>query len=213
MAVLPFEIQFADTDNVDKNARVKHRLIKGAKVGKFVKSVQTRAKTIVTRYFKHYSNAEERTEKYLTMIDDVLTKNILKTGNLPYISNRMFMTHKAVDTLDSNEYALSYDTMERLQNLTLEVAIKQGFIPATFVKDIDNLIDTIFGKEYGDSKDASPVLLACRRVVYQMQVLNDKRSFSNYMMDLLYMINRDPIENDTEKLEELRLGLIKILNV
>lgn len=27
---IPFEIQFADTDNVDKNARPKNRLIKGA---------------------------------------------------------------------------------------------------------------------------------------------------------------------------------------
>lgn len=213
MAILPFEIQFADTDNVDKNARVKHRLIKGAKVGKYVKTVQSRAKAIITRYFKRYSNAEERTEKYLMMIDDILTKNILKSGNLPYISNQMFMTHKAIDTLDSNEYALSYDTMERLQNLTLEVAIKQGIVPTTFVKDIDVLVDNSFGKEFGNSKDASPLLLACRRIVYQMQVLNDKRSFSNYMMEHLYMVNSDPIEDDTDKLEELRIGLIKALNV
>ena len=208
---IPFEIQFADTDNIDKNARPKNRLIKGAQITKFVKSVSTRAKTIITKAFKHYSDSEERVAKYLPVVEDVLTKNILKTGNLPYISNQLFVTHHAVDTLDSTEYALSYDTMNRLQNLTLEVAIKQGIIPASFVTEINKLVDAVFGKEFGHSKDASPVLLACRRVVFQMQALNDSSSFNKYMKEHLYALNPDPIEQDDEKLEELRVGLIKIL--
>lgn len=208
---IPFEIQFANTDNVDKNARPKNRLIKGAQIAKFVKSVTTRAKTIITKAFKKYSNSEERVAKYLPVIDDVLTKNILKTGNLPYISNQLFVTHHAVDTLDSTEYALSYDTMEKLQNLTLDVAVKQGIIPSTFDTEINKLVDSVFGKEFGHSKDASPVILACRRVVYQMQALNDANSFSKYMKEHLYELNRDKIENEDKKLEELRLGLIKIL--
>lgn len=47
--------------------------------------------------------------------------------------------------------------------------------------------------------------------MFQMQALNDSSSFNKYMKEHLYALNPDPIEQDDEKLEELRVGLIKIL--
>ena len=76
---IPFEIQFADTDNVDKNARPKNRLIKGAQIAKFVKSVSTRAKTIITKAFKHYSNSEERVARYLPVVEEIYMVSFLHT--------------------------------------------------------------------------------------------------------------------------------------